>query len=126
MGLEDIGDKVRKRDKKQRAEDLGLDNIDQLEDIEEIRQRLNDISQAHVSQDGRIEKIEAEIETLWKVVKLLLEKHEGGNETSEHMGVGNSGEHKEETGASEGGPSFSGSDEGSGGERDYGWLTDDE
>jgi hypothetical protein len=108
MGLEDIGDKIKKRDKEERADDLGLDSIDKLEDIDEVKGRLNDISQSHVSQDKRIEELEGEVNTLWKVLKILIEDKYTGEESAEEEDTEESEEEEKEY------------------EEDYSWLVDDE
>lgn len=98
MGLDDIADNAKKRSKKERAEKLGLDSIDQLDDIEEVKDKLNSISQAHVSQDKRIEDLEEQVETLWTLIKVLIDDREDSSNESVGVGDGKESEEEDRTG----------------------------
>lgn len=83
MGLEDLTDGAEENHKKDRAEQLGLESIDGLENLESLQERIKTHRSLIVSQDKEIEYLEKKADTL-EVLLLQVIKDNGKQSESTH------------------------------------------
>jgi hypothetical protein len=72
MGLEDIGDKVKQREEKNRADRLGLEEVEELESVDDMIKKYNLMRELVIKQDSRIESLEEEVESLKALLSLAI------------------------------------------------------
>jgi len=82
MSLDDITDGAEENHKKDRAERLGLTDVEDLENVEAMQTRLSNQRSLLVGMDSRIERLEDEISSMRRLMHELLEVYKDGNKAN--------------------------------------------
>lgn len=91
MGLDNITDGAEESYEKDRAEKLGLDDVDQLEDFEDSITRIKNLSSIVVAQDKRIEELESKVRSLTMLLEEAVRQEKDGSKTANPNGDGEVG-----------------------------------
>lgn len=72
MGLEEITDGAEEKHDKDRAERLGLESVEELENVEAMQTRLDNQNSIIISMDRRIEELEDTVTSMRSLLGELL------------------------------------------------------
>lgn len=73
--IDDAVEDAKKSQKQNKAERLGLDSSDSLENLEELNKRVDTISELMVATDSRMEKLEDEMSTIRALMRELIAEY---------------------------------------------------
>ena len=102
MALEDITGGAEENYQQDRAESLGLEDIDELENLESLQDRIQTHRSLIISQDKRIEDLEDTVESMKSMLSQIIRDGEYGSRSAHTSGMGNGTEQRKESREGEG------------------------
>lgn len=96
MALEDITDGAEDKHDKDRAERLGLESVDDLENVEAMQTQLENQRSLIISMDLRIEELEQTVNSMRSLIAELLEAYKDDNRPNDTTEVGEEEDKRDE------------------------------